>query len=409
MKKSILFFLVILYLPVYLSGDAASIDYARGGTIQLMNNEYVSMEEELISITLHRHRFEVNVKYTFHNSGKKRTVLMGFPNSIKPGVGPELSDIGITDFAAYEQGRQLEVFRKTGPSYDGKETIIYECFEVDFEEGERKEIINTYSQDYSREYGSDEGILAEYILKTGASWAGVINSIKVFISTGTSARVLRNKKAYFVDEYSTPPEFYEWNFELEVSPDDYQLLDNDMLMEFTDVEPDFNIVIKVPPPFIKRVTASSELPAGANCQYTAENLIDGNPDTAWVEGLPGSGIGEYVDFATNPFMGNAAGAYKVKGIGIINGYAASKNLFIKNNRVKEIRIDCENYLYSDDNTFGFVEMESFTFTLSDKMEMQYLTFPHPVFMSSMKITILDIYPGTHWDDTCIAEVKLLTD
>ena len=52
--------------------------------------------------------------------------------------------------------------------------------------------------------------------------------------------------------------------------------------------------------------------------------------------------------------------------------------------------------------------KSVEFILEDTMDMQYLAFPEPIYMSSMKISILEVYKGSKWDDTCISELMIFT-
>ncbi|HOV64260.1 MAG TPA: hypothetical protein PLG43_10305 [Spirochaetia bacterium] len=125
--------------------------------------------------------------------------------------------------------------------------------------------------------------------------------------------------------------------------------------------------------------------------------------------MNGSGINERINIDIRPYDNNYAGAYKVRKIGIINGYATNSDLFINNNRVKRMRIEYENSLYYEGNPFNIKESDSFTFDLQDTMEMQYIESKEPLFMSEIIFTILDVYKGKKWDDTCISEIDIITD
>ena len=156
--------------------------------------------------------------------------------------------------------------------------------------------------------------------------------------------------------------------------------------------------------------ASSELDEDKNDKYAAKNMVDGNPSTAWVEGKKGGGINEYIKFYCPPEesdMVDLYSAYKIKGLGIINGYAKSENVFYKNNRVKKIRIEYKNDIFREENPYDMKKQGSFEFILEDKMEMQYLEFTGPIYMSEMKITILEVYKGSKWNDTCISELQTI--
>lgn len=393
MKKIFLFIFILLLIPAQSFPDAGFIILAPGGNVIPVENDQVSMRDEQINIELLKERFIVNVDYTFQNSGESQTVIMGFPNSrTKDMEGKDL--YGISDFKAFDGERELKVFRKEKKEQKSKYiTDLYECFEVDFKKNETKNIKNTYSQVYARG-NSDDQIKAEYILKTGASWKGKIGSVKVNIMSKIPAHEWVNKTAYFADG----EEIFDFDFNIKIRPEKYRQNKNVYIMEFSDIEPDFNIEIIRPPLFIKDATASSEL-GSKDGKYKAENLLDGDPSTAWVEGKKDWGMSEYVDFDTNPFLDNNAGSYKVKKIGIINGYAKNKDVFKMNNRVKQIKLDSESYISN--------EKLNRTYILKDTMDMQYIEFDKPVLMSRFKITIIDIYKGTKWNDTCLSEVRIV--
>jgi len=65
-------------------------------------------------------------------------------------------------------------------------------------------------------------------------------------------------------------------------------------------------------------------------KYGGHNLFDKSKYTAWVEGVEGPGTGEYVYLAI--------GKEFPEQMAIFNGYQKNDDVFIKNNRVKTIRI-----------------------------------------------------------------------
>ena len=182
-------------------------------------------------------------------------------------------------------------------------------------------------------------------------------------------------------------------------------------MMFTDVEPDFDIKIILPPSSLFGISASSELDENKNDKYAVGNLTDGDPSTAWVEGKKGSGIDEYIKFycpQEEADMVNIYSAYKIDSLGIINGYAKNEEVFYKNNRVKKIKIEYKNDIFREENPYNMKTPEIYEYILEDTMAMQYLVFPEPIYMSSMKISILEVYKGSKWDDTCISELRIFT-
>jgi hypothetical protein len=136
---------------------------------------------------------------------------------------------------------------------------------------------------------------------------------------------------------------------------------------------------------IERITASSVLGNG----YVVENMID-KTWRSWSEGVEGNGIGESftVEFKI---------PVKLDGFILKNGYG-QLDYYFKNNRVKSFEI-----FFNDELTGKIVnikdsyELERYYFTernwAGDYVECTTITFK-----------IHEIYPGTHYNDTCIAEI-----
>ena len=101
----------------------------------------------------------------------------------------------------------------------------------------------------------------------------------------------------------------------------------------------------------------------------------------WVEGVKGYGINESISIEFNS---------PVYGFSILNGYADIKNmkLFKENSRVKKLKVeDLTNKL-------------EYTMDFEDKVYFNYLELSKP--SKSIRLTILDVYKGTKYQDTCIS-------
>jgi len=120
--------------------------------------------------------------------------------------------------------------------------------------------------------------------------------------------------------------------------------------------------------------------------YSATCAMDGNSTTAWAEAASGDGVEEWLRLDFGEDCG-------VSGLQIWAGYQKSDSLFQKNNRPKSIRVT-------------FSDGSSMDFELDDTMNMQSLSFGGKRVTSSLKITILSVYPGTAYQDTCITELAL---
>ena len=392
MKKITLFIIVLLSIlvfnPTELLADAANIVHAPGGNVKVMNSEFIKMKNEQIYITVCEDKCKYRVEYTFVNNGDEQTVLMGFPNS-KISHGKTV--FGINDFLAFEGTSKLEVFRKDEENQDD-ETVkkLYECFEIHFKKGETKHITNTYSQEYASVY-RDQDYKVTYILTTGASWQGTIDTISVFIDSEIPYNQMVRRTAFF-------HEIYEDDGEMKIKTHTTHKGRNiPTSMIYTDIEPDFDIIIEKPERFVNRLRARSEM-KDENNRYSVWNIIDERPETAWV-----SGREKVIEMGFIPYMEGdcedclVEGSYKIEKIGIINGYAKNNDIFNKNNRVKQIGLRYGNHSSSEHYK---------KYTLKDTIAMQYIEFDKPVFMNKLTIWILDVYKGSKWNDTCISEIKL---
>ena len=185
---------------------------------------------------------------------------------------------------------------------------------------------------------------------------------------------------------------------------------------------------------VDKYTASSTL----SDKYNVKNLYDNKYKTAWAEGKEGLGIGEYIgiqsqmcnyeqlgqyinvdDIINNPdavSLQTIADAMKtygqnsttdgkdpvqyVTGVYIVNGYAENLELWQENARIKKLKV------YSDNKEIAILE-------LKDTDKAQLFDIPkitHPINQPlNLKFEILEVYPGTKYEDTYLSELVLNTD
>jgi LysM repeat protein len=138
------------------------------------------------------------------------------------------------------------------------------------------------------------------------------------------------------------------------------------------------------------VSASSHLPTDRWGQYQAWMATDGALGSAWVEGVAGSGIGEWIEL-------RFPGTIEVHAIRMDIGYDKNADVFYKNNRIKRV-------------TLAFSTGEQLELGFADGRGMQEIVLaraPDPAIeTTSVKVVILDVFPGWKYDDTCLAEIEV---
>jgi hypothetical protein len=158
-----------------------------------------------------------------------------------------------------------------------------------------------------------------------------------------------------------------------------------------------------------------------NDAYELSKISDEKTDTAWVEGVKGDGIGEFVyshvikgEIGYDDFPKNSMQIT----ITIVNGFCKSEKLFIANNRVKKAEIKLYDVaLRVGQNDTGRYNEPAFDGTkiieLKDTMEPQTFTITitprntlgYGYLSCFLKFTILDVYKGTKYQDTAISELN----
>ena len=124
--------------------------------------------------------------------------------------------------------------------------------------------------------------------------------------------------------------------------------------------------------------------------YTIDKSFDGNFSTSYVENTKD-------DLMEFEFL-----FYKdliIKGFAFVNGYAENRDIYLKNNRIKTVKI------ISEDKESPYEK----SFDLEDN-DLNYQVFNcTPNKFYKLKIMVTNIYPGSKFNDTCLAEINILTD
>jgi len=360
----------------------APIAYIPGGNIKPIINKDIQLYCETIDIVLKQDCYFVEVNYTFVNHGKSQIVEMGFPSNEK---------YKVIDFSAYVD--EIPILTKTKPGYwnfklkskyigaDILDSTInaFECFNVNFDEGETKHIRNTYKQEYTPNYGGGR-VSFFYILKTGSLWKDKIESIELNVNSDKAPNLFKLTEGYFNDSLTSFVNFKR---------------------KYLNIEPvnDLFFAINLKKNF-DATRASSELVPIGNNKYVIKNVEDGDKSTAWIEGVDGYGIGESLNFYTN--LGHNLGeVLELDSIGIMNGYAKNINTYNDNSRVKQLLITSQ---VDNDRDEDYNKSIKKIIYLKDSPEMQYFKFETPIKATDIELKILDVYKGLKYKDTAISEV-----
>lgn len=136
---------------------------------------------------------------------------------------------------------------------------------------------------------------------------------------------------------------------------------------------------------ISRSKASSVYSGDDLGVHGSNKLYDGKVSTNWTENVPGEGLEESVTFYLDD-------TYAVKTMRIYIGSHFNRETYEHNCRPKVI-------------TLTFSDGTSERITLADSYEEQTITFEKYHYTDSVKLTIKEVYSGTQFDHTIIAEVN----
>jgi hypothetical protein len=141
-----------------------------------------------------------------------------------------------------------------------------------------------------------------------------------------------------------------------------------------------------------------------SCQYAADKVSDSKTNTAWCEGRPGDGVGEVV----------VARLRSTKASEIWAGLGTSQALHAANGRPKKVRVSLLQAAREDSgqcsSTYHQVAvLGRHEIVLKDVNGYQALPLPLDAKDSGralfVAVEILSVYPGTKYQDTCIAEIR----
>ena len=145
-------------------------------------------------------------------------------------------------------------------------------------------------------------------------------------------------------------------------------------------------------------SASSELKPLKGITYSARNSHDLSYKTAWIEGVPGYGIGEYLLYSFPPENP------RITKVIIVNGYVKSANAWKENSRVKKLKMYINNKPFAILNLADTRREQSFSFAPIGNGDRKNFEMLKSKPWWTMKFEIMEVYPGDRYDDTAITEI-----
>ncbi len=148
---------------------------------------------------------------------------------------------------------------------------------------------------------------------------------------------------------------------------------------------------------ISSVETSSELPPSGGKTYSGDNLIDGDPSTVWVEGVPGTGVGETITLHLDQEQ-------PVYGIQIVTGYTASYEQYVNNGMPTDLEVDFGGGAVAEAHDLEGYAGENFSSQDLADMNRFRIGLDEPVVTDTVTIRITGAKKGEKYDDTCVSEV-----
>jgi len=419
-------------IPLYANWGGAAGGSVGTGAFKPFGTDQVEMQNETLTILLYSDRAQVTVEYVLKNTGDAVELKAGFP--CLAAKSKKTDYVEIENYKISADGTNVPYVTEKGELGNWKTLFTKEfldnyepdeedeasaqkpgsCDEcriwwltskVRFEKGETKRIRIQYESLYEFSEGgpSDDDYhnsdYFRYLLSTASAWNGPIQNGVVTIRAVTvdpdviqikpSGRFARsgsdfvwrfsNLKPVLGDniEVSLNNKFYTlFNYEGENRGDSswYSFEGDKYYFDFHGYT----------------AKASSEKP-----DYPAKAVTDFDQKTAWVAGANG-GIGESIELTLES-------PTHVDQIGIIPGYAKSKDIYFANNRIQELTI-AVNHGAPQTVTLPdeYISFSPYSKKGYELVDLEPYTGP----AKTITLTIKKVFPGSRYKDTCISEILL---
>ena len=191
----------------------------------------IRMESEKVIIDLYNDSSVVKCLFNMKNLGDQEKLQIGFPemrfhyyrqkSKVDEATRFQVKENGIVVNLDFSDSLRFNAeYRKKVESYQIKEE--WYLWESEFQQGESKTIEVQYSLPFGMLYKTNERFFT-YLLSTGANWKGTIGKAEIII----------NLKDIVKDSI------------ISINPPNYEIIDNQIIWTFWDLEPTTNDDIKV--------------------------------------------------------------------------------------------------------------------------------------------------------------------
>jgi hypothetical protein len=422
---------------VPLTGNAAATDQKK--------TTNVTIEDEKLTIDLHQEFAAVEVRYRMKNTGGQVDQDFFFPVerwAESDGEDAGSAKIDLEGYMISADNTELKVQNVDANGAKPKAekdtswgdfkpgTRLWKKSAIPFQQGQTREITIRYRSPYAANQssvsddGHSEAMYFRYSLSPAATWKGPIGKGKITVNylhprpeeisiTKPKDRFKKVTDTQFVWEfqnlkptladdmkfivhpaYDTYPAHGEFqvNYEDQKFRAEYVVEKNRYFIQHTDYEAVASSTLKpqtAPAPTPQTSASESSSAPEEPKNYEVVN-IKGMGTGTWAEGVDGDGIGQNITLTVNK-------PKPLDAILIMPGYKDyDATLWAKNNRVAELEITLNG---------------EHTFTVAIPDEQFSEPYPIPVRgytkpVSTVKLVIKKVHPGTRYHDTCIAQVAL---
>ncbi|RZT00146.1 NADase-type glycan-binding domain-containing protein [Aquimarina brevivitae] len=145
---------------------------------------------------------------------------------------------------------------------------------------------------------------------------------------------------------------------------------------------------------VQVISASSELSENKGITYSAANAHDFDKNTAWIEGKPGYGVGEFIEYHFDfRDLQDYKGGLGITKILLANGYKKNKQVWENNSRIQQLKMYVNGEPYAVLNLIDSFEMQT--------IDIGTIKFPSNK-ETILKFEITKVYEGKRYKDTAIS-------